>query len=1270
MGWIPNSKGGEQYSYTLTGQNSNHTLPNANGSESVPSCIIVVRQPAYTAYNPSKEKVSLGGWSEVYHSTTVWKVLSCRTQLVRYYAASSAKITLSTTINNKESRIAPPGLSYDLGIDKYNANKYSITDDSDTTHEIRPEMQIEIWMGFLSKFETPGAYINSSNQVNPRKYTKVFMGVIDTVDLKLGRGETSADGISCTITARDYMRYLIDNKFFGGLSMPGYDFSSPAGVDRGAIVKALIEQGSAGGVQSEDIAGRLYFHPSGRPAMKMSTLFSKMAGSSSTTGTTAAIVNGTVPFALVDQFPVDAIRWFSSIETMPRELYCNVNTGRIAWTVRMLGEPYRLDKNSSMFKSAYGVVVASDYNDLYKSIMATYSEWEEEVAKEIAKYILDQFTSIFNDALFMDVITYMSMIDLESGWNPEAKGDPFVPSDGAKHNVCGLGQINLRQDGTTTYFGIKEPQANHTLKPNLRNLSKLKYHITLSMQLLHEKLEMLRQSDKFPDITNSSVFQDSDAQQAPIYQAYNGDINTVVRALKAAKAKGKITTASFIAGLPTKSGVEPSYSRYWGGIVNRRSKPQWNKYYLGKIKGVGSSTPADLIGNSNIGVFRGLDDPWILTYKRTIVSSSSKTIKPNVLSAHASWSTLGVLTRFTLINPVIESSGAGVGNLRGTHSLWASEAPAMGMGYNDAIRTTADLTSSGTASLAAGVSASARLRSTQEITPAGYKTKYSVGSSPILNQASLTQPYKFVSKIRFPVRNRYMWDESSDASVTDTAVDLILNAMMHVHSQDIHGLDFVVPLNPDMRPSHVVEVHNMGFFNGDKMRIEGIIHMFAAGGVQNGCTTMGVAVSTQASYDPKLLGQYLKSILELQGGTLSLPPTITSAGVDPKGTKHEHIASSFDFRNINPPTTTDLYDYSTLTGLSVKIPFLKQLLVDTYNNITLSSEYQFIPDKTATTTKFRAVILQFLSYVYKYFYTFIFWVERLPTDFIADKNTPEGIYGPPLNIDLSNAENDIINSYKEITRYATTIKTNISNISPTAFSGPKVSITHLDKIISQNPDTLILGIQSDSTSIEVLKSIYNSVSYIFKAVTEFRDPTTTKTYKILTSPYILDIKNNINKIRDIAFTDEYKRTRILRTDILTIRRDPTDDDIDASMEDTDIRGELSSLATAVDSMSKIPDAIPFLAQTNVVTDTNIIFAGTIAKSIFDQYIIGLQFLEELNIIRKTILDKKGKTTNIDKLIDATFSALNMYEETITENYENLVRLTSSPTSSPVPRTRR
>jgi len=1263
MGWIPNSKGGEQYSYTLTGQNSNHTLPNANGSESVPSCIIVVRQPAYTAYNPDKKKVSLGGWSEVYHSTTVWKVLSCRTQLVRYYAASSAKITLSTTINNKESRIAPPGLSYDLGIDKYNANKYSITDDSDTTHEIRPEMQIEIWMGFLSKFETPGAYINSSNQVNPRKYTKVFMGVIDTVDLKLGRGETSADGISCTITARDYMRYLIDNKFFGGLSMPGYDFSSPAGVDRGAIVKALIEQGSAGGVQSEDVAGRLYFHPSGRPPMKMSTLFSKIAGSSSTTtGTTAAIVNGTVPFALVDQFPVDAIRWFSSIETMPRELYCNVNTGRIAWTVRMLGEPYRVDKNSSMFKSAYGVVVASDYADLYKSIIQTYSQWEEGVAREIAIHILKEFPIIFGDAPFMDVITYMSMIDLESNWNPEAKGSPFWPASdkGYQHQVCGLGQINLRVDGSLKLDRKNQLPSDHILKPTLANLDKLKYHITLSMTLLREKLNLLQ--TQFPDITDSSLFQDHDAQQAPIYQAYNGSINAVITALKAAKVKGKITTANFIAGLPPSSGVEASYSRYWSGIVNRRSKPQWNKYYLGKIKGRGSSTPADLIGNSNIGVFRGLDDPWILTYKRTIVSSSSKTIKPNVLSAHASWSTLGVLTRFTLINPVIESSGAGVGNLRGTHSLWASEAPAMGMGYNDAIRTTADLTGSGTASLAAGASATKRLKSTQEITPAGYKKKYSVGSSPILNQASLTQPYKFVSKIRFPVRNRYMWDESSDASVTDTAVDLILNAMMHVHSQDIHGLDFVVPLNPDMRPSHVVEVHNMGFFNGDKMRVEGVIHMFAAGGVQNGCTTMGVAVSTQASYDPKLLGQYLKSILELQGGALSLPPTITSAGVDPKGTKYEHIASSFDFRNVNPPTTTDLYDYSTLTGLSVKITFLKQLLVDTYNNITLSSEYRFIPDKNDTTNKFRALILNFLSYVYKYFYTFIFWTEREPTDFSADKNTPTGIYGPALNIDLANAENDIIRSYKEITKYAQTIKTNISN---TQFYGSKVSITHLDKIINQNLNTLILEIQNDPKSLEVLKSIYNSVSYIFKAVTEFMDPSTRKTYKILTSPYILDIKNNMNKIRDIAFTDIYKTNVTVTGD--SVQFSPTDDNIVKDMIDDTIKAELSTL-TGIDPKLKIPDAIPFLAQTSS-TDTNIIFANTIDKNIFDQYIIGLQFLEELNILRKTILDKKGKTTNIDKLIENTFSVLNSYEEKITTHYDNLVRITSSPTSSPVARTR-
>ena len=428
MGWVPNSKGGVNYSYVMS--DSDHTLPNS--SETVPTCIVVCTQPQYNAHTASGIK-PLGGWKRVFHSNTAWKVLNARVQLVRYYAASSARIALGIDLPFLESPIPAPGLEYSGTAPKeFDARRYSLfgtesgTKDDPYTQEVRPEMEIEIWMGYLSKFDEVGKYVSLTYEVNPVKFTKVFTGVIDTVDLKLGRGDSPSDGVNCIITARDRMRFLIDTKIFGGITIPGQDFTT--GVDRTKIVQTLITQGSNGACTP---ASELLFHPSGRPPMK---LFGGATGV--TKEHTGALANGASPYALLDQFPVDAIRWFSSIETVPRELYCDPNTGNIAWSCRLRGEPYKRTKDASLFGGGVGIksAGAASYNldglaraiKLYNNYVGTETyapitgfktsnKIDEKTAYEWASKII-QLSQQARSPKFLDPITFAAQIQLESQW--------------------------------------------------------------------------------------------------------------------------------------------------------------------------------------------------------------------------------------------------------------------------------------------------------------------------------------------------------------------------------------------------------------------------------------------------------------------------------------------------------------------------------------------------------------------------------------------------------------------------------------------------------------------------------------------------------------------------------------------------------------------------------------------------------------------------------------------------------------------------------------
>lgn len=891
MGWRKDNNT-TKYHYVMggvenaAGSNGN-TLP--SGAESVPVCIIVCRQPSYNIYNDANSVVSAGGWERVFHGETPWKVINARAQIVRYYAASSAKFTLAIDLPTTESRIPPPGLDYTSNRSTLNASYYTI-DGVDTTHELRPEMDVEIWMGYIGKLDSVQSYIKNVGsvdrpkyQINPTKFTKVFNGVIDTVDLKMGRGENQVDGVTCVVTARDRMRFLIDNKFFGSLQIPNADFGSTAGVSRTQIIRALIDQGSAKACVP---AGDPLFHPSGRPPMVISAIYDQKIDVSP--DKTPLLAAGGVPFPIADQFPVDAIRWFSLIETMPRELYCDVETGNIAWTVRMRGEPYATVDGAYLMRQVDTVSLPNNnLNDLWQAIKAANpSKITEGDAVTYMTEIRNGHQSLSDETArkVFDPVTFCCHVMQESSWDPDVETRPSF--------AAGLCQI-VAHERTVPSTGqvIKNPERGHCSEKDARDPKKA---FRLSWQILLDKFTTATKRHRSIKQWYEAGFLELDDAQGLAYVAYNGGLqkaavpaddegyvlgalDAVIRkAQQAAHGKSVKVTAEQVcdhivsfrlaqnhAGGRWRVDGIAQIKDHWRKIKGIRNTSKFASFYKG-LSASGTIQHHMDVSGRGVAVLRGEDNPWVLSYKRSTKSRSGLQIKPNVLSAHASWSTLGIVTRFTLLNPIVTAgSGAGSGNIRGSHSLFGSRDPSIpAFSMEHVWRTRANLPEA-----INGKTVSPELtRLTYEVGSRQEKTEV----DKEITQMDVSSPIKFASKIRYPVRNRYVWDETSDARMTETVVDLVLNAMLCVHGQDIHAADFLVPLNPDMRPGHIAELHNMGFFDGEQMRIEGVIHMFASGGVHNGCTTMGVAVSTQGSYPPLSIPGVIKRILEIQNTAMDV----------------------------------------------------------------------------------------------------------------------------------------------------------------------------------------------------------------------------------------------------------------------------------------------------------------------------------------------------------------------------------------------------------------
>jgi hypothetical protein len=976
MGW-------ENYSYKYTLDSNGNTL---SSSAKVPVCVAVCTQEEYTVYNvenPDKPIV-LGNWQTIYHNFTDWKIVSSRVQLVRYYAASTAKITLATDILDLNGIIPPPGLSYSSKVPELNASNYDpehvVTWGSNSTYkeksyELRPEMKIEIFMGYINKFESVEKYITKSADnkfvLNPKVFSKVFNGIIDSVELKLGRGENPQDGITCTVIARDHLRFLIDNKFFGSLKVPKANLASTSGVSRNEIMRALIVQGSAGACTPGDTT--LLFHPSGRPPMKLSGLMEKdIQGSKNG----LSVLGGVgVPFSIADQFPVDALRWFSLVETIPRELYCDIESGKIAWTIRSLGEAYKTQPDGNLFGELetfqesvniddgtlpediiYNQIsqisrpnVSFDLTDatsLYSGILGSYSGSELPAGYEhwffgFLQEISDNF-DVFKGSSLANVGYILTSgpgnpiySSNNNGNQSFIKGESgFTEIDLTKQDdpLEAVGQTALRPIDYSNYT-IAEPS---TLIPR---------PVFLYVRESAKKLKKLYETSWQEELSSLSTLVSQDivtireALRIAIKAYKDASPKALSLALSSSTAEDKLTYEKYEKFLKDNPAPEPGETR-----INMTNVQSYAAAFYRPLK-LKSSAKTDgrdaLFSSPNtneverdepisfselpvgINILRGESDPWVYTYKRQAKNKSGATIQPNIISAHASWMTLGMITKFTLLNPSATKGSGGVG-VRVSHSLRGNPFGALGTIKEVNKQNLVSIWKNTDGIIDAGevvdpADAAALNRATFDFSSRDINLRnYNLSTS----MADINGPLKFLSKIRYPVRHRYFWDETGDSKTTDVVADLILNAMMSIYSRDVHSVDLLVPLNPDIRPGHVLETHNLGYFNGDQFRIEGVIHMFASGGVQNGCTTMLVGVSKEGSQDPVKARKLLVEVIKLQNlklaDALKLPTDSSQVQKDAeqissttRGQVAANACRSLDFRplrNINANLFATLVD--------------------------------------------------------------------------------------------------------------------------------------------------------------------------------------------------------------------------------------------------------------------------------------------------------------------------------------------------------------------------
>jgi hypothetical protein len=246
-----------------------------------------------------------------------WEVMSAKVNLVRAWSCSMATVQIARPYDRDDNAYSPP---------------------------IRPEDVIVIEMGYTDSMISKKA-----------RYDQVFYGIVDNVKERGGSGDN--DGITVTVTARDAMRYLVDNKIRGQILL-----ADAAGTNRAEIIKKLIYRGSAINYVKWTKNTAIHTDPALKEAYPDGLKVGEKAGSTRADGDLLVPEDfgpnnsylrlgvieksrradikpadknaGNQTIIIMDRFPLDIIKHYSLIETAPRELYADHRTGTINWMFR------------------------------------------------------------------------------------------------------------------------------------------------------------------------------------------------------------------------------------------------------------------------------------------------------------------------------------------------------------------------------------------------------------------------------------------------------------------------------------------------------------------------------------------------------------------------------------------------------------------------------------------------------------------------------------------------------------------------------------------------------------------------------------------------------------------------------------------------------------------------------------------------------------------------------------------------------------------------
>jgi hypothetical protein len=217
-----------------------------------------------------------------------------------------------------------------------------------------------------------------------------------------------------------------------------------------------------------------------------------------------------------------------------------------------------------------------------------------------------------------------------------------------------------------------------------------------------------------------------------------------------------------------------------GGIM---SFNVMNRFPLEVIKHIGSleAAPRELYAHLDTGricwrtrqTFRQ-DDPLVATF---LIEADDGT-PPNVISGAVDWSTIGTISELVVVNPIADNKSANQGS------------PGSGV-----------------------LNISGRLPD----------DRFFPGAIPLA----------FPGLSHFVRRTRYIYDDTISSNDLNNARGLI-DAMFRQWGKDVRAGTVFMSGNPLYRPGDCIQTFNLGMFNGQKFRIEAMIHKLIAQGPSKG----------------------------------------------------------------------------------------------------------------------------------------------------------------------------------------------------------------------------------------------------------------------------------------------------------------------------------------------------------------------------------------------------------------------------------------------------